>query len=80
MVEGPISIVQPFTGYKMHDIKLHTRTKSMNNKTYSCDVVVKGTSKGDGNGVDYYGVLEEILLEYFCRNNTIQPEVGYEPS
>jgi len=63
MAEGPTSIVQPFIGHKVHDLKLHTRTKSMYNKTYSCNVVVKGTRQGDGNRVDYYGVLDEILLE-----------------
>ena len=37
----------------------------MNKKTSSCGVLVNGTSEGDGSGVDYYGVLEEVLqLEY----------------
>ena len=49
----------------MHGIRFHTRTRSMNKKTSSCGVLVKGTSEGDGSGVDYYGVLEEVLqLEY----------------
>ena len=68
MAEGPINIVQPFTGYKVHGIRFHTRTRSMNKKTSSCGVLVKGTSEGDGSGVDYYGVLEEVLqLEYLGR-------------
>jgi len=34
-------------------------------KTYSCGVLVKGTGEGDNSGVDYYGVLEEVLrVEY----------------
>ena len=61
MAEGPINIVQPFAGYKVHGIRFHTKTRSMNKKTSSCGVLVKGTSEGDGSGVDYYGVLEEVL-------------------
>jgi len=57
MAEGPINIVQPFIRYKVHGIRFHTRTRSMNKKTYSCGVLVKGTLEGDGSGVDYYGVL-----------------------
>ena len=65
MAEGPINVVQPFTGYKVHGIRFHTRTRSMNKKTSSCGVLVKGISEGNASGVDYYGVLEEVLqLEY----------------
>jgi len=57
--------MQPFTEYKVQGIRFHTRTRSMNKKTNLCGVLVKGTSKGDGSGVDYYGVFEEVLqLEY----------------
>ena len=65
MAEGPIHIVQPYAGYKVHGIRFHTRARSMNKKTSSCGVLVKGTSDGSGSGVDYYGVLEEVIqLEY----------------
>jgi len=65
MAEGPINIVQPFTGYKVHGIRFHTRIRSINKKTSSCGVLVKGTSEGDGGWVDYYGMLKEVLqLEY----------------
>jgi len=61
MAKGPLRIVQSFTGYKIHGIKFHTKTRSTNNKTYSCSALVKGTMEGDSSGVDYYGVLEELL-------------------
>ena len=65
MDERPIDIAHPFTGYKVHGKNFHTRTTSMNKKTYSCGVVVKGIVAGDGSVVDYYGVLEEVLqVEY----------------
>ena len=65
MAKGPITIVQPHTGYKVHGVQFHSRTRSANTKTYSCGVLVKGTGEGDNSGVDYYGVLEEVLrVEY----------------
>jgi len=65
LAEGPITIVQSYTRYKVHGVRFHTKTRSANTKTYSCDVLVKGTGEGDNNGVEYYGVLEEVLrVEY----------------
>jgi len=65
MAQGPINIVQPFNGYKVHGIRFHMRVSSANTKTYSCGVLVKGTTLGDSGGVDYYEVLEEVLrVEY----------------
>jgi len=65
IAEGPINIMQPYNGYKVHGIRFHTRARSANKKTYSCGVLVKGTTSGDSSGVDYYGVLEEVLrVEY----------------
>jgi len=58
---GPINIVQLFIGYKVHGIIFYSRMRSMNKKTYSCGVVVKGTKERDGSGVDYYGVLKKVL-------------------
>jgi len=51
MAKGPINIVHRLTSYKVHGIRFHTRTRSMNKKTYSCDVIVKRTSEGDGSEV-----------------------------
>ena len=49
-------------------MRFHTRTRSANTKTYSCGILVKGTRKGDTSGVDYYGVLEEVLrVEYLSE-------------
>ena len=65
MTQGPINIVQPFNGYKVHGIGFHTRARSANKKTYSCGVLVKGTTSGVSRGIDYYGVLEEVIrVEY----------------
>ena len=65
MANGPINIVHPFIGYKVHRIRFHTRIRSMNKKTCSCGVLLKGTSERDGSVVDYYGVVEEVpQLEY----------------
>jgi len=65
LAEGPITIVQPYTGYKVHGVRFHTRTRSAKTKTYSCGVLVKGTGDGDNSGVEYHGVLEEVLrVEY----------------
>ena len=65
IAKGSINIVQPFNGYKVHGIRFHMRVRSAHKKTYSCCVLVKGTTLGDSSGVDYYGVLEEILrVEY----------------
>jgi len=56
---------QPFNGYKVHAIRFHTRARSANKKTYSCGVLVKGTTSSDSGGIDCYGVLEEVLrVEY----------------
>ena len=64
IAEGPLNIVQPYNGYKVHGIRFHTRSRSAGRKTYSCGVLVKGTT-GDVGGVDYYGVLEEVIrVEY----------------
>ena len=65
IAEGPLNIVQPFSGYKVHGIRFHTRARSARKKTYSCGVLVKGTTSGAAGGDDYYGVLEEVLrVEY----------------
>ena len=49
----------------MHGIRFHTRARSAHKKTYSCGVLVKGTTLGAVDGVDYYGVLKEVLrVEY----------------
>jgi len=65
IAEGPLTIVQPFNGYKVHGIRFHTRARSARKKTYSCGVLVKGTTSGAAGGVDYYGVLDEVLrVEY----------------
>ena len=56
-----MNIVHVFRHYKVCGIRFHTRTRSMNKKTYSCGVVVKGTVEGDKSRVDYYKVLEEVL-------------------
>ena len=61
LAEGPITIDQPYKGYKVHGVRFHTRTRIANTKTYSYGVLVKGTGEGDNSGVDYYGVLEEGL-------------------
>jgi len=65
MAKRPITIVQPYTRYKVHGVQFHNRIRSANTKIYSCSVLVKGTREGDNSGVDYYGVLEEVLrVEY----------------
>ena len=46
MAKGPINIVQPFDGYKVHGIRFHIKARSANNKTYSHSIVVKGTIEG----------------------------------
>jgi len=61
IAKGPINVVQPLNGYKVHGTRFHTRARSAYKKTYSCGVLVKGTTSGDSSGVDYYGVLEEDL-------------------
>ena len=65
LAEGPITIVQRYTGYKVHGMRFHTGTRSANTTTYSCGILVKGTEEGDNSRVDYYRVLEEVLrVEY----------------
>jgi len=61
MAEGSITIVQPYTGYKIHDIGFHQKTRSAETTTYSYSVTVKGAAEGDIGGVYYYRVLEEVL-------------------
>ena len=59
-------MAEPFNGYKVHGIRFNTRTKGANDKTYSCSVVVKGTTTVDSSEVNYYVVMEELLkVEYF---------------
>jgi len=53
MAQGPINIVQPFNGYKVHGIKFYTRVRSANKKIYSYGVRVEGTTSGDSGKVDY---------------------------
>ena len=39
--------------------KVPYESKNMNKKTSSCGVLVKGTSEGNGSGMDYYGALRK---------------------
>jgi len=52
LAEGPIIIIQPYTGYQVHGVRFHTRTRSANKKTYSCGLLVKGTGEGDIVGLN----------------------------
>jgi len=63
MDEGPISIMKPYIGCKVHSIRFQTKIRSENTKTYSCDVVIKGTGERDTSVIDYYGVLKEGSAE-----------------
>jgi len=62
---------QSHTGYKVHGVRFHTRIRSAKTKTYSCGVLVEGTGEGDKSGVEYHGVLEEVLRELGRANQVM---------
>ena len=47
LAEEPITIVQPYTGYKVHGVRFHTRIRSANTKYHTHAVFwLKGPEKG----------------------------------
>jgi len=56
-----LHIVQPISRLKVRGIRFHTKIRRDNKKTYTCGAILKGTTGGDSNCIDYYGVLGEVL-------------------
>jgi len=51
------------TLYRLQSVRhnIADKNKECYNTNYSCSIVVRGNVDANSSGVDYYGVLEEVL-------------------
>ncbi|KAH0742801.1 hypothetical protein KY290_030794 [Solanum tuberosum] len=64
LVRGPFDGVQRFKGYEINGFRFHTKLLEEKRKTQNSGVLVRGVV--NGQNINYYGVLTEIVeLQYF---------------
>ncbi|KAH0676268.1 hypothetical protein KY285_024069 [Solanum tuberosum] len=64
LARGPFDGVQRFKGYEINGFRFHTKLLEEKRKTQNSGVLVKGVV--NGQNINYYGVLTEIVeLQYF---------------
>ena len=66
---GPSDYATSFSGYITNGYRFHTHDRDKNLRTQNSGVFVVGNIGDGSNNIDYYGILNEIIiLEYLGGN------------